>query len=555
VGHDRPRLGGDGDAGHAKDTRRGGEPESPPQVPEETNDPWARSEAEARARGQGSPSEWPAEQMRSRQEPNHNMSQTPQPDRPGRTESTSPAVDAPSENTPTGEGRPATDLGDDPGAWTLAAAEARGDGSPQEWYARIYAARDHNTPPSRDGTSDTTEQDDRAETPTASGELRKGTAEPSETAVRSLQDEADGPLSAEDAANAAPAATPEGGKGAPDAVAVAGQPDGPDSAVWIAERTEEDHPPSGDAPDRSRVTGEALADDTAVQGADDPPDRARPLSGTGTDPADLASTHQRTDDPSIAGGTHPFEADDPPASTSTAEPLADGPSLPESSRLADTTAEPAETPSGPRPDPPTGSSVDRPLDWTSWAAQVREKVAGPDLERRLGLAPTGDASLAELQTAVRYADAGYKVEVLVAVENQGVKNPDLKVQHVSKGDATWVEVKHRGDDDPMTKNFLDDVVTEANKQIKGAHKETAGRGHIVIDASTVPGLMSPVDVERFLNGKMTNTDSTSPRLLRIDYIEVLYRDPGNGHLMRSSMTRGADGRTAQVVTEDCEERR
>jgi hypothetical protein len=67
--------------------------------------------------------------------------------------------------------------------------------------------------------------------------------------------------------------------------------------------------------------------------------------------------------------------------------------------------------------------------------------------------------------------------------------------------------------------------------------------------------MSPVDVERFLNGKMTNTDSTSPQLLRIDYLEVLYRDPGNGHLMRSSMTRGADGRTARVVTEDCEERR
>jgi hypothetical protein len=197
--------------------------------------------------------------------------------------------------------------------------------------------------------------------------------------------------------------------------------------------------------------------------------------------------------------------------------------------------------------------VDGPLDWTTWAAQVREKVGGPDLERRLGLAREDGDTLAELQTAVRYADAGYKVELLVAVENKGVKNPDLKVQHAGK-DATWVEVKHRVGGS-MTKDSLDRAVAAANKQIRGARKEIARRGHIVIDASTVPGLMSPVDVERFLNGKMTNTDSTSPRLLRIDYIEVLYRDPGSGHLTRSSITRGADGRTARVVTEGREERR
>jgi hypothetical protein len=55
-----------------------------------------------------------------------------------------------------------------------------------------------------------------------------------------------------------------------DAAAVAGRPDGPDGAVRIAEPTEEGHPPSDDAPDRSRVTDEALSDGTAVQAADDP---------------------------------------------------------------------------------------------------------------------------------------------------------------------------------------------------------------------------------------------------------------------------------------------
>jgi hypothetical protein len=341
----------------------------------------------------------------------------------------------------------------------------------------------------------------------------------------------------------------------PDGPDGAVRPDGPDGAVRIAEPTEEDHPASDDAPDRSRGTEEALSDGTAVQAPDDPPDRARPLSGAGTDPADLASTHQQRDDLSPAGGIHLLEADDPPAGSSPAAPLADAQSIREGPRLADTTAEPTEIPSGPRPDPPraTGSPVDGPLDWTTWTAQVREKLGGPDLERRLQLAREDDATLAELQTAVRYADAGYKVELLVPLENKGVKNPDLKVQYAGK-DATWVEVKHRVDGS-MTKNFLDDVVKAANEQIRGARKEIADRGHIVIDASTAPGLMSPVDVERFLNGKMTNTDSTSPQLLRIDYLEVLYRDPGNGHLMRSSMTRGADGRTAPVVTEDCEERR
>jgi hypothetical protein len=285
------------------------------------------------------------------------------------------------------------------------------------------------------------------------------------------------------------------------------------------------------------------------------PDRARPLPAAGTDPADLASTHQQRDDLSPAGGTQPLEADDPPTSSSPAEPLADGPSLPEGPRLADTTAEPAETRSGPRPDPPgaTGSPVDGPVDWTTWAAQVREKVGGPDLERRLGLAREGDSdTLAELRTAVRYADAGYEVELLVALENEGVSNPDMRVRHPDWEVPTWVEVKHRAYP-ALTYNSLNYAITQANKQIRGAGIEKVRRGHIVVDASTAPGRMTPAQMEQFLNGKLTGIDSRSPQLLQIDYLEVLYRDPTDGALLRSSIMRGSDGQTTAPFTEDCEE--
>jgi hypothetical protein len=196
--------------------------------------------------------------------------------------------------------------------------------------------------------------------------------------------------------------------------------------------------------------------------------------------------------------------------------------------------------------------VDGAVDWTTWTAQVREKVGGPDLERRLGLAREHSPTLAELQTAVRYADAGYEVELLVAVENERVRNPDMKVQHPDWEVPTWVEVKHRAYP-ALTKNSLNYVITEANKQIRGAGMETVYRGHIVVDASTAPGKITPPEMERFLNGKLTSTDSHAPQLLQIDYIEVLYRDPIHGRLLRSSIMRGSDGRTAAPFTEDCEE--
>ena len=200
------------------------------------------------------------------------------------------------------------------------------------------------------------------------------------------------------------------------------------------------------------------------------------------------------------------------------------------------------------------------IDFAAWEARLRAKgIKGlPDSElvKKITEAGAGNKdSQAELRLAERYADAGYKVEIVrpkaetpagdTPVIDEPL-SPDLRIQLPGETTAARVDVKFREPGKPITKNNLNSRINHANDQIRQSHE---GHGDIISDCSEAgPGGLDRTGIENYLNGKMSgNRTDPNARLSNVDYLEIIYRD--GPVLKRSFMVRTADGNVNGPYTE------
>ncbi|HWS99314.1 MAG TPA: hypothetical protein VN256_03505 [Pyrinomonadaceae bacterium] len=197
-------------------------------------------------------------------------------------------------------------------------------------------------------------------------------------------------------------------------------------------------------------------------------------------------------------------------------------------------------------DPPR--NPDGTVDYAAWEQRLRAKGVRGQLSRKIQEAREGNHdSEAELRLAERYIDAGYGVEIMEPVENAGIRNPDLRITHPTRG-ASRVDVKFREPGARLTKNYLDNKISDASDQLSSSPE---GRGDIVIDATeAAPDSMSPAQVEAALRGKLTGNrfaPTGGARLRNVEYLEVTYRFGGRLH--RTYMFRDANGAAHGPFTE------
>ncbi len=270
-----------------------------------------------------------------------------------------------------------------------------------------------------------------------------------------------------------------------------------------------------------------------------------PTGGGSAEPSSTAAAPQTTAaseqfaGPEAAGGEQ-AEKTEPPVSQEPPQPEEGGPQRP--------TGRPAPAAPVDAPRAPDGS-----IDFNAWEERLRDKGVGGDLEGRLARARAGEADvIAELRTAERYADAGYRTDLAAPQENAGIRNPDIDTQFPDTtppaDQPLKVEVKSRTEN-PLTRNSLNTSIDVANDQIRQAGPG-GGRGDIVVDASEAPPGMTSEDVGARLRGKMRGAPGEPGAQLRsIDYLEVVYRDPADGLLKRTFMVRTTDGTVNGPFTE------
>lgn len=206
----------------------------------------------------------------------------------------------------------------------------------------------------------------------------------------------------------------------------------------------------------------------------------------------------------------------------------------------------------PRPPEEPPRKPDGEIDWAAWRARLASKGIRGDLDARINRAMTATGSdrtsaVAELQAAERYADAGYRVD-LIEADNRpdvpGIRYPDMTVRAPGSDAPIHVEVKSATQ--PISMDRLGSTFRSANAQIKGAEgsaQSAQQTGDIVYDGSSAPGQgLDQSGVEQFLRKGVTET-----QFRQVRYAEVIYRD--GGILKRSFIIRNPDGSVGPVMTQ------
>jgi len=187
------------------------------------------------------------------------------------------------------------------------------------------------------------------------------------------------------------------------------------------------------------------------------------------------------------------------------------------------------------------------LDVDAWVRQLKANGVAGDLDaiaaRAKGAGHDAIAARAELRAAARAFSRGEDVEMLTPPSGPGaptgVKTPEAKLQGAS-GEAR-MEVKAATE--PPVKTTVNAQVDKAYDQIKRSGKP----GEIALDWSETDlgasaDFKGASDIERFLNGKMTDG-----RLRQVRRIDVVWKD-ASGKTWITSRLRGADGKVGPITT-------
>lgn len=190
------------------------------------------------------------------------------------------------------------------------------------------------------------------------------------------------------------------------------------------------------------------------------------------------------------------------------------------------------------------------LDVDGWVRQLKGAGIRGDLDaiatRAKGTGHDATAARAELRAAARAASRGQSVEMLTPPSGvgapQGVKTAEATL-HGTDGEGR-MEVKAATE--PPAKSTVQGQTDKAYAQIKASGKP----GEINLDWTEVDLATSRDfaggrdDVERFLNGKMTND-----RLSLVRRFEIVWKDAA-GKTKVTVRLRGSDGKVSPVSTTD-----
>jgi hypothetical protein len=188
------------------------------------------------------------------------------------------------------------------------------------------------------------------------------------------------------------------------------------------------------------------------------------------------------------------------------------------------------------------------INFDAWGIRLKADGVKGDIDAIIARAKVGgadaQAAAGELRSFERAQIRGHQVEVLTPPAgpgaHQGQKTPEAKLEH----GAAQFALETKTATEPPAQGTVNKHVDKAYKQIKASNL----LGQISLDWTGVElrysaDFKTATDVERYVNGKMTNG-----QLRQVQYFEIVWKD-GSGETWVTSRARGADGAVGSVTTE------